>query len=395
MKNSESVLVIINAVLTAAFSFAFLYATVTFLGLADRGKLAFLQSLLITLTNLMRLGLHQQVQVLSSPTAQIFGRRLVVTQSVHLAIFAFLAVLGLNHWSATSGLIPPVLHPMTLPLYAGSLLLYSNCSFLVQLTSSARNNLAQICVYYGALFVVLFAFERCSSVNVDYVFVALIIANSFGSLICLYALRIRPSLRLELGDFPSQMRGGLKIFGWSNLKDLMYRIDILILPGLLDAKSYGHYTIINNLAQSSWRVIDPLLGYYNRLLILGGLNYRAEMKFRMLGKVKVVAFGLFIVLALILTLIASHITSETDANIVFLTFLFCIATASVTIWKKISIDELAQGRHVFMYKSVSTFLFAYLLLSPLVSDIFSALLLASALMASLSLWAWRLDTIRN
>lgn len=395
MKNPESVLVIINAVLTAALSFAFLYATVTFLGLADRGNIAFLQSLSITLTNLMRLGLHQQAQVLSIPEAQIYVRRLVVTQSVYLALFTFLAFLGLNHLSTASGLIPPLLHPLTMPLYAGSLLFYSNCSFLVQLTSSARNNLAQICVYYSALFVVLFAFERSTSVNVDCVFVALIIANSFGSLICLFALRIRPSLRLKLGDVPSQMRGGLKIFGWSNLKDLMYRIDILILPSLLDAKSYGHYTIITNLAQSSWRVIDPLLGYYNRLLILGGFNFRAEMKFKMSRKVKVAALGSFIVLAAFLTLIASKITLETDANIVFLTFVFCLATASVSIWKKFSIDELAQGRHVFMYKSISTFLFIYLILSQLVNDISSALILASALMVSLSLWAWRLDTIRK
>ena len=96
MKYSESVLVIINAMVTAAFSFAFLYATVTYLGLADRGKLAFLLSLSITLTNLIRLGLHQRVQVLSSPEAQIFGRRLVVTQSVYLASLAFLALMGVR-----------------------------------------------------------------------------------------------------------------------------------------------------------------------------------------------------------------------------------------------------------------------------------------------------------
>jgi hypothetical protein len=395
IKNLESVLVIINALLMAALSFAFLYTTVTFLGLADRGKIAFLQSLSLTITNLMRLGLHQQAQVLSTPEAQKNVRRLVVTQSVYLALFTFLAFLGLNHLSTASGLIPPLLHPLTMPLYAGSLLFYSNCSFLVQLTSSARNNLAQISIYYSTLFVVFFAFERSNSVNVDCVFIALIIANSFSSLICLFALKISPSLRLKLGDLPSQMGVGLKIFGWSNLKDLMYRIDILILPSLLDVKSYGHYTVITNLAQSSWRVIDPLLGYYNRLLISGGLSFRAEMKLKMSSKVKVAALGLFIVLAAFLTLIASKITLETDANIVFLTFVFCLATASVSIWKKISIDELAQGRHVFMYKSVSTFILIYLILSQLVNDISSALILASALMLLLSLWAWRLDTIRK
>lgn len=391
MKKSESALIIINALIAAAFSFAFLYATVTFLGLADRGKFAFLQTLFIVLANLMRLGLHQQVQVLSSPAGVIFGRRLVITQSIYLASFAFLVVFGFNHFSATSGLIPPLSHSLTLPLYAASLLFYSNCNFLVQLTLSAWKNLAQVCTYYSTLFAALFAFEHSGSVSIDYVFIALIVANSSGSFICLYAMRLRPNLRLELSDVPSQLRRGLKIFGWSNLKDLMYRIDLLTLPALLDPTSYGHYTVIQNLAQSSWRVIDPLLGYYNRLLILGVLNYDKPLsKFRMSRKVKVVAIGFLIILAGVLTLIASYLTSEKNASVVLLTFLFCIAAAAFTIWKKTSIEELAEGRHAFMYKSISTYLFLYLLLSTLVRDISSALVLASTLMILLTTQAWRL-----
>jgi len=387
----ESILVVVNAGLSAAFSFVLLYATVTLLGVADRGQFAFLQTLSLTLVNVMRLGLHQQVQVLASPTALLPTRRLVVTQSVYLATLTFFLVFGLEHLGATLDLMLLTAHEVVLPLYAASLLFYANCSFLVLLTANARVNLAQICVFYGSLFAMIFAFERAGTVDVENVLIAVTIANGIGSLLCLYALRLQPSLRLRLSDVPSQLRGGMKIFGWSNLKDLMYRIDLLILPALLDVKSYGQYTVIQNLALSSWRVIDPLLSYYNRILIFIGPEFKSDSKLKIFRKVKIVVFCLSVVLSVVLTVFISHLTSEKDANVVFLTFVFCVTAVWFFRWKKLSIEELALGRHAFMYKSITFFILGYLCLVPFVRNLSSALLLVSALMAALILWAWRVD----
>ena len=56
-----------------------------------------------------------------------------------------------------------------------------------------------------------------------------------------------PSFPKSITEIFSIYSNGINVMGWSLLKDLMYRIDVLLLPAFLSELDFGIYSVMQYL----------------------------------------------------------------------------------------------------------------------------------------------------
>jgi hypothetical protein len=167
------------------------------------------------------------------------------------------------------------------------------------------------------------------------------------------------------------LRNGGKLVVWSNFKDLMYKIDILLLPAVLSAQNFGLYSVIQTLSQSVWRITDPLLGIYQREMTLGkGRQVRVSWFLWLLSFASIVIYGIVSVWAV------SIFVDDSLGDLGLLIFLLGAMNLMFAYWKLKAVEFVVFGKNLFMYATISMFLIIYIGCYSFVSSVSDAIILA-------------------
>ena len=160
-------------------------------------------------------------------------------------------------------------------------------------------------------------------------------------------------------------------FVWQNFKDLMYKIDLILLPSILSAQNFGLYTVIQTISQSIWRLTDPLLGIYQRELTQETRRSIIHSSLKVfIFLLSCICYG-FLCLWVVKIFINPN-TTDIDVHI--------IAIGAITLmfnyWKLKAVELVVLGKNIFMYISISMFLISYLCLYKFIDSLNEAILLA-------------------
>jgi|GEM_PF-7119799 len=372
-------LLAVNAAISMLCSFVLLKIAIDLIGLSGRGSLVLLMTYSTIGCNLLRFGLNQGSlsvfnQVKDDPV------RTDRTLSCFIALTLWQAGLGIVlAVIAANNFLEGTLNGLgvssaTFAIYFGSYILNSALVFYASMLLPGRYLLEHTIVFNGCVFSLIYGNSLSSSASVTSFVIILAIGLCLGSIFLFIRGRVPMTLVVRFADARPLLTNGSRVVVWSNLKDLMYKLDLLILPYLLSSQQFGLYTVVQSVVQSVWRVTDPLSGIYQRELTMGsaGARVMGGLKFPLFLMLSALIFGLASVWAV------GFFVSSNIEGIELSVFFFGVMTLLFVYWKFVAVEFVVLGRNRFMYVTIVTYILSYILLVPHVSHVSDALILASS-----------------
>jgi len=371
-------LTLINSIIAVLMAFLLMKLAIAFIGIEARGLFVVVQTWSLFIVNIIRLGLHQRFLInFSEQNREILLSRLF-TLSIYQAVVSslvsfFVATTLVDYCSGACSSSTSY----AVAFYVLTLLVYSTLTYVLLMTQSLVKVVEQTFIFYLTVISAVIALDYLEISSLS----GFIWAFGLGQLLCIlhafFILKVKVRLVTKWHDIQLELGGGAKIAGWSNLKDLMYKIDILLLPSVLTPRDFGMYTILQNVWQLIWRV-DPIVGVYNRELIKGS-DRAMKNNFVALSVAFLLIMGVFY--GALVPFLTELFISLTGWELGLPLFFAGFSAVFFVLWKLIAVSEMMQGKSTLMYVSILGYLAGYCLIVPFISSIDQAVLLAAALMA--------------
>lgn len=364
-----------------------LWLLVQELGLAERGRLLFLQVVFNLIATFLRFGVQHNIQYFRKNEQKDVIKK-SLTLLIMSSILSFFLVVAL--FRIDKVLIYTTLEKADSQIFGAfcaSSLLYGASSYYVMLLRSASQRAAQQIAHSLILVISVLFLILNHSLTLNSFFMTVSAVNFVIFLINLIQIGLTPSFPKSIQEIFSIYGRGIKVMGWSFLKDLMYKIDVLLLPAILTELEFGIYAIIQTLSQMFWRVADPLLSLYNRFLISDetwdGLKINTNLSFKMMFAI----LASLIYLACI-SLAFILLTNQVSTTMILHVVLWGFASLGLSYWKYVCVGFLAEGKNRFMYVTISLYIALYLIFINFVFNLSTAISLVSCLYLLLVLVAF-------
>ena len=343
---------ILISFLSLIFSFLLLKIQLKFLGIEQRGLIIFVQANIAVLISLLRFGIGQSViSFIKKHDKLIVSSNFVLLTTIQ-GVFIGMIVLVIFKYTNFFGSHLEHLSPIVIVIYSVSCLLFnaiSNFSFLIHSSKIFATQTVMI-GSFNILFLILISKLRQIDINLV---LLCITATQFCVLI--FLVRLLP--RFNFADInKSILRGlffeGVSSVGWSFIKDLSYKIDLLIFGNTLSKYEFGIYSLLQNLCQSVWRVTDPLLASYSKYLM--SIKKETYIKFTN-NLILILIFLTIISLGVAYFLIAptfGFISGIDFSKFIIPSLILLYSYLIFNIWKLIANLFIQIGQHIPMYISL-------------------------------------------
>jgi O-antigen/teichoic acid export membrane protein len=185
---------------------------------------------------------------------------------------------------------------------------------------------------------------------------------------------------------------GLKAYLFSIGKEFIYRLDLIILPNLITPKEFGQYSIVQNLAQMSWRVTDPLILMEMRKGVKS-VNGRTNN----LNLPKLILATLFLCVSYIFTLeiiFKLMLEIELDSGVI-LTSIYMVIISLMAIWRSFISQAMISGYYETVLKIIAIYSILYLCVSFSINNLLGAMMLHGLSVALLIVFTLRNYNTKN
>ena len=382
---NDSMLTLINAGVSVFMAFLLMKLAIMSIGIEARGLFVLVQTGALFIVNVIRLGLHQRFLInLGDKNREILLSGLFTLSFYQAAVSSLISIL------ITSTLIEQCQYgcneatPYAVAFYVFTLLIYSTLTHVLLMIGNLTKVIEQTFIFYLTVVLIVVVLDRLEISSLS----GFIWAFGVGQLLCilhaLFVMNIQIRFVTKWLDIQAEVAAGAKIAGWSNLKDLMYKIDILLLPAILSPKHFGVYTIFQNVWQLIWRVADPLVGIFNRELLR---KSDRAMKNSFLVSLVVLLLFVGIIFGALVPFIAEFFIPVSGLELGSSLFFVGFSAVFFVLWKIIAVSEMVQGKSVLMYVSILGYLAGYCLVMPFISSISSAVLVVAALMVLVTIFS--------
>jgi O-antigen/teichoic acid export membrane protein len=382
---NDSMLTLINSGVSIFMAFLLMKLAIMSIGIEARGLFVLVQTGALFIVNVIRLGLHQRFLMnLGDKNREILLSGLFTLSLYQAAVSSLISIL------ITSTLIEQCQYgcgestPYAVAFYVFTLLIYSTLTHVLLMIGNLIKVIEQTFIFYLTVVLIVVVLDRLEISSLS----GFIWAFGVGQLLCilhaLFVMNIQIRFVTKWLDIQAEMAAGAKIAGWSNLKDLMYKIDILLLPAILSPKNFGVYTILQNVWQLIWRVADPLVGIFNRELIR---KSDRAMKNSFLVSLVVLLLFVGIIFGALVPFITEFFIPVSGLELGNSLFFVGFAAVFFVLWKIIAVSEMMQGKSALMYVSILGYLAGYCLVMPFISSISSAVLVVAGLMVLVTIFS--------
>ena len=268
--SSISLITLLTSVASTLFSIYILRLHISEMGIEIRGKFVSIIVELGVITAFIKFGTSQSIMYYLKKTemAKLWTNFIAVLliQSFFLlliCILIFLLDLGV------------FFNDLSLYLFSTLIIssfIYSSISWFVFLSKNIKIHFFQIMIYILTYFTALNLILKYNMLDLELAFFALIFAQISSTIYLFISSSIFNFKMIDKVFIKKIFSNGLKNLGWSYLKDMLYKIDIIIFSRILDSKEFGYYTIIQNLSQFAWTFTDPLVSAFSKYVIKFDLN---------------------------------------------------------------------------------------------------------------------------
>lgn len=393
VQKKEYIVMIGISSLLSLSSFLIMYQLLYLFEVEGRGAIVLTQTILSIYASFSSIGIHHNTQLYRGDEQKKIISQLLTLIFIFAGILSFIFIYpGLNlvsyffqenpfqYFSRTSAFVVVYASALNYPIAA--IVLLTKASRYVALTTVPM-----------ALLQILFLFitPKFLSINIStYLLFCsfLMLAAVFVNLVI---LNIKPTLPSR-SDLKLHIRNGLNVTGWVLLKNLVYKLDLLVLPRILSPVDYGTYTVVQTIAQSVWRIADPVLAVYNRMLLMRAVgDYGKTMKMRLQNIFVMVAS--ILILSMINILILYTMLGEMNYLDTIALVALSLASAIFILWKQAAVECVASGRNRFMYLTTTSYIFLYLFLSQFLTSKEHAYILIVILCLLMGLLGFHLSSI--
>ncbi len=320
-----------------------------FLGVEERGVIILAQSNIAVLVSLVRFGVGQSViRAISENEREIVCTNFAVVtviQSLIIGILIFIlfittAFFG-NHLENVS--------VYWLISFGVSSLLFSALSNLTFLFHSSKVFLLQT-VLIGALNIIfLWTIGKWVVVDINVVLFCITLAQFCVVIFLLKSLPQFRSIYIRKSLLKQLVFDGARSIGWSFIKDLSYKIDLLVFGNILSKYDFGIYSVLQNLCQSVWRVTDSVMASYSKYLLV----MKKEQYEKFTDNVILVLVGVtFLALGVAYFLVVpvfGFIAGIDFSEYLFPSLVLLFASLIFNVWKLIANFFIQIGHHISMY----------------------------------------------
>ena len=214
-----------------------------------------------------------------------------------------------------------------------------------------------ITLLFNLLNIILFYFFN-SEKTLNTVFVNLAASHILVSVILFFFL---PKFSLSDVNYiaiKKLLKNGLKIFGWSVFKDLIYKVDIFLFSNKISQNEFGIYTIIRDLLFNIWRIFDPIISSVTKAYAEANSKISSFKRFIYLYLLFAI-FSAPIIIFLSIYYIKYYLKIDTkilESNIYI--FLFAFSLLFFVVWKTIASLNVINNINKPVYLSIILFFFS-------------------------------------
>ena len=159
---------------------------------------------------------------------------------------------------------------------------------------------------------------------------------------------------------------GMKSYLFGISKELVYRIDLILLPGILTAKEFGQYSIVQSIAQMSWRATDPIILMEMRGVLAGGGQSVRTLKSSNLILFSLLLCGIYFSTLEIFFRLILKIDMGSNA---ILTSVYMTIIAFVAIWRSFISRAMTSGDYNESLKSIFGYSVVYVSAAMAINDL--------------------------
>lgn len=372
----DRIFLILSAGVSLICSFIILKLALDMLGLEGRGLLIIVITYSTLACNLIRFGLNQgSLNIFKKLNNNLHKKEQAVNCYIALSIWqsiigstVFIILTSLFFQNTISYVQVDISY---LGIYLGIFIFNSAIVFFASMQSEGRISFEYNLIYNFILISFLFLYDNFSLSSVESFVIAMSFSMFIGTVFLFFRTELPFKLFIVQKDAMALLKSGGKLVVWQNFKDLMYKIDLILLPSILSAQNFGLYTVIQTISQSIWRLTDPLLGIYQRELTQETRRSVVNSSLKVfIFLLSCICYG-FLCLWVVKIFINPNMT---DMDV------YIIAIGAITLmfnyWKLKAVELVVLGKNIFMYISISMFLISYLCLYKFIDSLNEAILLA-------------------
>jgi O-antigen/teichoic acid export membrane protein len=375
---SASLKTVFVSLLSLIFSFLLLKVQLSFIGVGDRGVMILAQTNVAVLISLLRFGVGQSViraipdynrSVVSANFIFLSFIQAVLIGIIIFLLFCFTNFFG-NNLDKSSVFAIATFGVSTLLFNAisnFSFLQLNSMVFMIQVLLFGILNIGLL--YFAGIFFLMGIKTVLFCISTAQLCVLIFLLNFLPKFRFVY---IQKELIKRL------IFEGASSIGWSFIKDLSYKIDLLIFGNILGKNDFGIYSVLQNLCQSVWRITDSVMASYSKFLL--NLNKDDYVKFTnfLIFLLIVVSFLGIIGAYFIITPVFGFIADMDMTQYLFSALILLFAVLIFNIWKLIANFFIQIGRNTPMYLTLCLLITFFYIFKNYVSTLKEAALTTAA-----------------
>ncbi len=388
--------------ISLVFSFLLLKIQLGFLGVEQRGIMILVQANVAVLVSLVRFGIGQSViKAISEQDKSIVCANFLLLLAVQAVLIGLIVLIIFLYGNLFGGHLQNLSFFVITSFSISSLLFnaLSNFSFLLH---SSKVFTIQT-VLFGVLNIgFLWLAGKCVTIGIN---MALLSTAAAQLCVVIFLAKLLPRFRsrhINKQLLIQLVFGGASSIGWSFLKDLSYKIDLLFFGSVLSKYDFGIYSILQNLCQSVWRITDQFMASYSKYLL--GIKKEYYIKFTN-NVILILIFLTFSAIGFAYFLIVpvfGFIAGIDLSQYRFPALVLLYAVLVFNIWKLVANFFIQIGHYFSMYVTLITLISLFFILKKFVvtldQAVFSTALaysIISIVMIFLYIYVNRQNTFRN
>ena len=373
------------SLLSLIFTFLLLKLQLRFIGVGDRGVMILAQANVAVLTSLLRFGVGQSViRAIPDYNRSIVSANfifLTFIQAVLIGMAIYLLFYCTNFFGnnlGKSSVFAIASFGVSSLLFNAisnfSFLLLNSKVFMIQILLLGIINIGLLC-FAGEFF-----FEGIKTV--------LFCITTAQLCVLIFLLNFLPKFRfifIKKELIKRLIFEGASSIGWSFIKDLSYKIDLLIFGDILGKNDFGIYSVLQNLCQSVWRVTDSIMASYSKFLL--SMNKQDYIKFTnfLIFLLIVVSFLGIIGAYFIIIPVFGFIAGMDMSQYLFPALILLFAVFIFNIWKLIANFFIQIGRNTPMYITLCSLIAFFYILKIFVSTLNEAVITTAVVYSIITL----------
>ena len=289
----------LTSVISALFSIYILRLHISEMGVELRGKFVSIIVEIGVITAFVKFGTSQSIiyYIKKTNKLKLWTNFIVI---LFIQSLSLILICGLIYLSNLGSFFNDIsLNLFTLIIT--TTFIYNSVSWYVFLSENIKIYFFQIIIYVLTYYLSLNYILSKNNLDLELAFYALVFAQ-ISSIIYLFISSSLFNINMIDKSFIIKIfRDGFKNLGWSYLKDIIYKIDIIVFSRTLNEKEFGYYTIIQNLAQFVWKFTDPIVSAYSKYVMR--FDFKVIKKFY--NKILKLFFGFFLFFIIPITILFS------------------------------------------------------------------------------------------